>query len=118
MAEESGSYPEAQFEALHALWPTVSDQTRAVLLNTYGKFAFLYGADRNLVGRIQTILTYYSASLDEEIQQRASEYAALIKLDPSIVEKVHYRLSLWRVVYFVSDRVFLRSGVGSDAGMG
>lgn len=95
ISEEMGSHPEAQFEALHTLWPTVSDTTRAVLLTTYAKFAFLYGADRNLVSRIQAVLVHYSASLDEELQQRASEYAALINLNPAIVEKVWDPMPAW-----------------------
>lgn len=95
ISEEPGSHPEAQFEALHSLWPMVSNVARAVLLNTYAKFAFLFGADRNLVSRIEAIMNFYAASLDEEIQQRASEYSKLIRLDPAIVEKVWDPMPAW-----------------------
>lgn len=96
ISENAESNPESQFEVLHALWPFVSDETRAILLNSYAKFSFLYGADRELVARIQNVLSYYSASLDEEIQQRAAEYNALIKLpNQTILEKVWDPMPAW-----------------------
>jgi AP-2 complex subunit alpha len=89
VSEERESGPTAQFEVLHNLWPFVSNQTRAVLLNSYAKFSFLYGADRELVTRIQGVFKYYAASIDEEIQQRSAEYYALLRLpNQSILERV------------------------------
>jgi AP-2 complex subunit alpha len=88
ISEDRDSTPSLQFQALHNLWPFVSNSTRAVLLNSYGKFSFLYGADRQLVANIQSVFQYYSASLDEEIQQRASEYNGLLRLpNQAILEK-------------------------------
>ncbi len=89
ISEERESGPSAQLEVLHQLWPFVSNQTRAVLLNSYAKFSFLYGADRELVSRVQSVFQYYSASIDEEIQQRAAEYNGLLKLpNQTILERV------------------------------
>ncbi len=88
ISEDRDSTPMLQFQALHNLWPFVSNSTRAVLLNSYGKFSFLYGADRQLVANIQSVFQYYSASLDEEIQQRAAEYNGLLRLpNQAILEK-------------------------------
>ena len=96
ISEERDSSPAAQFDALHALWPVVSNETRSVLLNSYAKFSFLYGADRALMGRIHSVFQFYSASLDEEIQQRAAEYSALMRLpNQSILEKVFDPMPAW-----------------------
>jgi len=74
IAERPGMSGEDQFRILHQHWTTVGPTTRAILISTYAKLANLYEECRPLVA---PVLARNRNSVDVEIQQRSSEYAAM-----------------------------------------
>lgn len=74
IAERPGMSGEDQFQILHQHWTTVGSTTRAILITSYAKLANLYEECRPLVA---PVLARNRNSVDIEIQQRSSEYAAM-----------------------------------------
>ncbi len=74
IAERPGMSGEDQFKILHQHWTTVGSTTRAILISSYAKLANLYEECRPLVA---PVLARNRNSVDIEIQQRSSEYAAM-----------------------------------------
>uniref|UniRef100_A0A7S1MIR1 Clathrin/coatomer adaptor adaptin-like N-terminal domain-containing protein n=1 Tax=Neobodo designis TaxID=312471 RepID=A0A7S1MIR1_NEODS len=73
----SGSEPMDQLNALYSKFPVVSDSAKAMLLTTFVKFYNLYD-NPTVRERIKKIIGGVKSSLDAELQQRATEYYALI----------------------------------------
>lgn len=69
--------PIAQFSALHSKWGLVSDATKAMLLSTYIKFYNLYD-DLAVREKVKKALQAAKVSFNMELQQRATEYMALL----------------------------------------
>ena len=84
IAERPGMSGEEQFRVLHQHWHNCNGQTRALLITTYAKLANLYEECRPLVA---PVLSKSRNSVDVEIQQRSSEYAAMREaFSPEAVE--------------------------------
>ena len=84
IAERPGMSGEEQFRVLHQHWHNCNTQTRALLITTYAKLANLYEECRPLVA---PVLARSRNSVDVEIQQRSSEYAAMREaFNPEAVE--------------------------------
>merc|ERR1719186_905302 len=80
IAGDGRSGPLVQFQLLHSKYHLCSPMTRALLLSTYVKFINLFPEIRT---NIQEIFSTDSnlRSADAELQQRASEYLALSKMN-------------------------------------
>jgi len=80
IAGDGRSGPLVQFQLLHSKYHLCSPMTRALLLSTYVKFINLFPEIRT---NIQDIFSTDSnlRSADAELQQRASEYLALSKMN-------------------------------------
>lgn len=87
IADNEGSGPKSQLELLHSKFPNCSLQTKALLLSTYVKFANLYP---EIIESIRPIFKTQQASLDVEIQQRATEYYKLTQGNPELLVSYHY----------------------------
>jgi len=84
IAERPGMSGEEQFRVLHQHWHNCDAQTRAILVSTYAKLANLYEECRPLVA---PVFARCRNSVDVEIQQRSSEYAAMREaFSPEAVE--------------------------------
>mmetsp|Transcript_51734 Transcript_51734/g.155256 ORF Transcript_51734/g.155256 Transcript_51734/m.155256 type:complete len:1059 (-) Transcript_51734:280-3456(-) len=84
VAERPGMSGEEQFRVLHQHWHNCDAQTRAILVSTYAKLANLYEECRPLVA---PVFARCRNSVDVEIQQRSSEYAAMREaFSPEAVE--------------------------------
>jgi len=79
IAQFPGSDPQAIFDVVHSKFYTTKDQrAKAIILSTFVKFINLFPA---MLNRIVPIFEQYTACPDAEIQQRACEYLALIRMD-------------------------------------
>ena len=83
IADESA--PEAQFRALHARFPFVSNASKALLLSTYAKFANLFP---EILPAMRDVFAAYTDNIDIEVQQRACEYLALTVPDSQRVSEL------------------------------
>ena len=77
IVESPGCTPLEQFVALHSKFGISSTATRAILLSTYFKFVNLFP---EIQGEVVRVLEAYRFVLDVELQQRACEYLAIIKM--------------------------------------
>jgi len=77
IVESPGCSPLEQFMALHSKFGLFSSTTRAILLSTYLKFVNLFPEIRSEVIKV---FEAYQYVLDVELQQRACEYLAILKL--------------------------------------
>jgi len=87
IAQKPGMDPEKQFAVVHSKFRTTADnRAKAIILSTYIKFTNLYP---QLKPTILNIFERYKSFIDQEIQQRACEYAELVYLnDPSLLSFV------------------------------
>ncbi|KAJ3335275.1 hypothetical protein HDU91_002258, partial [Kappamyces sp. JEL0680] len=90
IVESPGCSPLEQFMALHSKFGLFSAATRAILLSTYLKFVNLFP---EIKGEIIRVFESYQYVLDVELQQRACEYLAIIKLNsetllPTVCEEM------------------------------
>ncbi|KAI9593190.1 adaptin N terminal region-domain-containing protein [Syncephalis fuscata] len=76
IAEEPNSLPNDQLTTLYTKFRIASHPTRALLLNTFFKYANLFPELRN---EVASILSVYARAIDVELQQRACEYLAIIE---------------------------------------
>jgi len=84
VAERPGMSGEEQFRILHQHWATSDEHTRSILVSTYAKLANLYEECRPLVA---PVFARCKNSVEVEIQQRSSEYAAMREaFNPEAVE--------------------------------
>ena len=74
IADVPGSGAVQQLELLHAQFAQGAPDTRALLLNTYVKLAHTY---QEILPQVDAVLRAQSAAMDQELQQRATEYLAL-----------------------------------------
>ena len=74
IADAPGSGALEQLTILHKHFTGAEMSTRALLLNTYVKLAHTYP---EISGRVHEILQGYSTALDQEVQQRSTEYLAI-----------------------------------------
>ena len=77
IVESPGCTPLEQFMALHAKFGIFSSTTKAILLSTYIKFVNLFP---EIQSEIVKVLESYQHVLDIELQQRACEYLAIIRM--------------------------------------
>ena len=77
IAVNADSGPMMQFNALHSRFMLVGLETKCMLLTTYVKFYNLYD-NPALRDRVKKTLMSNKSSMDPELQQRATEYVALI----------------------------------------
>lgn len=83
IANEAGTEPMDQFNALRGRWEGSSQSTRAMILSTYIKFVNLFPEIKTA---IMGVLRQYSLSLDTEIQTRAAEYLVMASDMPGMEE--------------------------------
>lgn len=77
IADVEGCSPIEQFMALHGKFGSCSPNTRAMILSAFIKFVNLFPEiKKQLVQALQS----FAGSLDSELQQRACEYLALIRM--------------------------------------
>lgn len=77
IVESPGCTPFEQFMALQSKFNLFSRPTKALLLSTYFKFVNLFPEIKN---EIMQVLEGFQYVLDMELQQRACEYYAILKL--------------------------------------
>ena len=83
IANEPGTEPVDQFNALRGTWDASSQGTRAMILSTYVKFVNLFP---EIKIPIMGLLRQYALTLDTEIQTRASEYLVMASDSPGMEE--------------------------------
>ena len=83
IANDAGTEPLDQFNALRGKWEGSSQSTRAMILSTYIKFVNLFPEIKTT---IMGVLRQYSLSLDTEIQTRAAEYLVMASDAPGMEE--------------------------------
>ncbi|RKP26851.1 AP-2 complex subunit alpha-1 [Syncephalis pseudoplumigaleata] len=76
VAEEPNSLPAEQLAILYAKFRIASHPTRALLLNTFFKYANLFPELRD---EVASVLRIYTRAIDVELQQRACEYLAILE---------------------------------------
>jgi AP-2 complex subunit alpha len=77
VVDSPGCSPLEQFMALHSKFGLFSSTTRAILLSTYLKFVNLFP---EIKSEVVKVFEAYQYVLDVELQQRACEYLAILKL--------------------------------------
>lgn len=78
IVESPNCSPLDQFMAFQSKFPMSTPATRAILLSTYLKFTNLFP---EIKGEIIKVFESYQYVLDIEIQQRACEYLAIVRLE-------------------------------------
>jgi len=81
IANDVGTEPIDQFNALRGKWDGSSQSTKAMILSTYIKFVNLFP---EIKAGILGVLRQYSLSLDTEIQTRAAEYLVMASDTPGM----------------------------------
>mmetsp|Transcript_40767 Transcript_40767/g.67711 ORF Transcript_40767/g.67711 Transcript_40767/m.67711 type:complete len:987 (-) Transcript_40767:172-3132(-) len=74
IADAPGCSAAQQLELLHKQFGSAEPDVRALLLNTYVKLAHTF---TEISGQVQELMQQLSTALDQEVQQRASEYLSL-----------------------------------------
>ena len=78
IANEDNASPIRQFMALSSKLRSSSNQTKAIILSTFAKFINLFP---EIHPQIIRVLEEYASHIDAELQQRASEYLMLAKVE-------------------------------------
>ena len=77
--------PASQYvDLLVPAYKDTDDRTRAIMLTAFIKVAMHKNCDQAAMGKIVQVFQGASTSMDVEIQQRACEYLALLRLGPSM----------------------------------